>query len=99
MEQELLEKLQYILTQEFANTSIYNLNLTTYYGVLTKVLSAINIVLADCGLTENALYHKLKSEYILITAKAPIEISRGNLAVILNIKDHIIDTVEVSITY
>ncbi|MCB2290842.1 hypothetical protein LGK97_13935 [Clostridium sp. CS001] len=99
MDQTLLEKLQYILTQEFANTSIYNIDRTTYYGVLTKVLTAIADVLPEFRLNENTVYHKLERDHILITSKAPLRILDGNLAVILSIKDHIINTVEVSISY
>ena len=101
MEQELIEKIQYILTQEFSNTNIYNFDLSSYYVLITKVLTSINIVLVTCGLNlnENTIFHKLESDYILITSKASLKILDGQLAVILNIKDFFINAVETSIIH
>lgn len=96
---QLLQKIQNNLAQNFINMNVEHLDIFIYYQIIYNVLSTINSILPNCQLDKNAVSAELKSDYILLITNEPIKSFHGKLAVLISFKNFLINTLEVSVMY
>lgn len=99
MEQELIQKIQDNLTSKLINTNIEYIDITIYYCIINNIILTINDILPNCQLNTNHIQHNLENAYILLITNEPLKPFSGNLAILLNIDDLFINSVDVSVVY